>query len=170
MNPYLNANIEGVHEIMERLKYTFDAIILGSACPFIKLENTIFHPLHPPTIRTTGEQFPAQQAWPMQNEVKTSINCAQSYTVTNGPHRMTRHINRISIAVKSAHAWSDQYTAPESAESSDHMHHSRASKVNESGIEEVSQPIPSIAHPAVLGPDPMGNDGVYPGRDDKRVA
>ena len=83
---------------------------------------------------------------------------------------MTGHIDRVSIAVESAHAWSDENTAPESAEASNHVYNSRASKVNESRVEEVRQTIPSISHPAVLGPDPMDNDGVHPSGDDERVA
>ena len=85
-------------------------------------------------------------------------------------HRVTGHIDGVSVAVKAAHAGTDEKASPEPAESSDHVHDSRAGKVNVSGVEEVSQAVPSIAHPAVLRPGPMGNNRVDPCRDDERVA
>ena len=83
---------------------------------------------------------------------------------------MAGHVDGVAVAVKAAHARADQDTAPHAAEAADHVHDARAGKVDVARVEEVGEAVPAVAHPAVLGPGPVDDDGVDPGGDEEGVA
>mmetsp|Transcript_25762 Transcript_25762/g.56125 ORF Transcript_25762/g.56125 Transcript_25762/m.56125 type:complete len:485 (-) Transcript_25762:408-1862(-) len=81
------------------------------------------------------------------------------------------HVHGLAVAIKAAHAGSNEHAAPEAGQTADHVHDARASKINEASAEQMGQGSSTgIAQPAVLGPHPVDNHRVDECSDEERVA